>query len=199
MSRVLIIESSARQQDSVSRQLTRDFIQQWQAAHPADQITVRDLAVNPVPHLDANLLGGWMKPEEQRSAAELEALARSNELTDEVLAADVLVMAAPMYNFTIPSTLKAWLDHVLRASITFKYTPTGPQGLLTGKRVIVLTARGGIHAGASSDHQEPYLRQVMAFIGIHDVDFIHAEGLNMSGEFHEKGVNQAKAKLAAVA
>ncbi|WLP07175.1 FMN-dependent NADH-azoreductase [Pseudomonas putida] len=180
MSRVLIIESSARQQDSVSRQLTKDFIQQWQAAHPADQITVRDLAVSPVPHLDANLLGGWMKPEEQRSA-------------------DVLVMAAPMYNFTIPSTLKAWLDHVLRAGITFKYTPTGPQGLLTGKRAIVLTARGGIHAGASSDHQEPYLRQVMAFIGIHDVDFIHAEGLNMSGEFHEKGVNQAKAKLAAVA
>ena len=91
-----------------------------------------------------------------------------------------------MYNFTIPSTLKAWLDHVLRAGITFKYTPTGPQGLLTGKRAIVLTARGGIHAGASSDHQEPYLRQVMAFIGIHDVDFIHAEGLNMSGEFHER-------------
>jgi FMN-dependent NADH-azoreductase len=88
---------------------------------------------------------------------------------------------------------------VLRAGITFKYTPTGPQGLLTGKRAIVLTARGGIHAGASSDHQEPYLRQVMAFIGIHDVDFIHAEGLNMSGEFHEKGVSQAKAKLAAVA
>ncbi|MCM8914669.1 FMN-dependent NADH-azoreductase, partial [Pseudomonas inefficax] len=177
MSRVLIIESSARQQDSVSRQLTRDFIQQWQAAHPADQISMRDLAVNPVPHLDANLLGGWMKPEDQRSAAELDALARSNELTDELLAADVLVMAAPMYNFTIPSTLKAWLDHVLRAGITFKYTPTGPQGLLTGKRAIVLTARGGIHAGATSDHQEPYLRQVMAFIGIHDVDFIHAEGL----------------------
>lgn len=124
MSRVLIIESSARQQDSVSRQLTRDFIQQWQAAHPADTISVRDLAVNPVPHLDADLLGGWMKPEDQRSAGELQALARSNELTDEVLAADVLVLAAPMYNFTIPSTLKAWLDHVLRAGITFKYTPT---------------------------------------------------------------------------
>ncbi|MDG5734482.1 FMN-dependent NADH-azoreductase, partial [Acinetobacter baumannii] len=89
---------------------------------------------NPVPHLDGNLLGGWMKPEAQRNAEELQALARSNELTDEVLAADVLVLAAPMYNFTIPSTLKAWLDHVLRAGITFKYTETGPQGLLTGKR-----------------------------------------------------------------
>ncbi|MHC2145155.1 FMN-dependent NADH-azoreductase [Pseudomonas sp. 210_17 TE3656] len=199
MSRVLVIESSARQQGSISRQLTSDFVSQWQAAHPGDQVTLRDLALNPVPHLDANLLGGWMKPEEQRNSDELQALARSNELTDEVLAADVLVLAAPMYNFTIPSTLKAWLDHVLRAGITFKYTETGPQGLLTGKKAYILTARGGIHAGASSDHQEPYLRQVMAFIGIHDVTFIHAEGLNMGGDFHEKGLNQAKAQLAAVA
>lgn len=199
MSHVLIIESSARQQDSVSRQLTRAFIQQWQAAHPGDQINVRDVAANPLPHLDADLLGGWMKPAEQRSLPEQEAFERSNQLTDELLAADVLVLAAPMYNFTIPSTLKAWLDHVLRAGITFQYTPTGPQGLLQGKRAIVLTARGGIHAGAGSDHQEPYLRQAMAFIGIHDVEFIHAEGLNMSGDFHEKGVNQAKARLAALA
>ena len=148
MSRVLIIESSARQQDSFSRQLTRQFISQWQSVHPGDQITVRDLALNPVPHLDADLLGGWMKPEEQRSATEKASLQRSNELTDELLAADVLVMAAPMYNFAIPSTLKAWLDHVLRAGTTFKYTETGPQGLLTGKKAYVLTSRGGIYAGS---------------------------------------------------
>ncbi|MGE7956876.1 FMN-dependent NADH-azoreductase [Pseudomonas sp. NPDC089530] len=199
MSRVLIIESSARQQDSVSRQLTQTFIKQWQAAHPGDQITVRDLATAPVPHLDINLLGGWMKPAEQRNEIEEASLQRSNELTDELLAADVLVMAAPMYNFAIPSTLKAWLDHVLRAGVTFKYTDTGPQGLLTGKRAYVLTARGGIYAGSATDHQEPYLRQVMGFIGIHDVEFIHAEGLNLGGDFHEKGLNQANAKLAQVA
>ncbi|MBU6959773.1 FMN-dependent NADH-azoreductase [Pseudomonas sp. CVAP len=199
MSRVLIIESSARQQDSVSRQLTQTFISQWKAAHPADQITVRDLATHPVPHLDANLLGGWMKPAEQRNDTEQSSLERSNQLTDELLAADVLVMAAPMYNFAIPSTLKAWLDHVLRAGVTFKYTETGPQGLLSGKRAYVLTARGGIYAGSTSDHQEPYLRQVMAFIGIHDVTFIHAEGMNLGGDFHEKGLNQANAKLAQVA
>ncbi|MGN8276585.1 FMN-dependent NADH-azoreductase [Pseudomonas sp. SMN5] len=199
MSRVLIIESSARQQDSVSRQLTQTFISQWKAAHPADEISVRDLAINPVPHLDAHLLGGWMKPAEQRSDTENASLERSNELTDELLAADVLVMAAPMYNFAIPSTLKAWLDHVLRAGVTFKYTPTGPQGLLSGKRAFVLTARGGIHAGGSTDHQEPYLRQVMAFIGIHDVTFIHAEGMNLGGDFQEKGINQANAKLSQVA
>jgi FMN-dependent NADH-azoreductase len=199
MSRVLIIESSARQQDSVSRQLTQTFISQWQAAHPKDEIKVRDLAVNPVPHLDINLLGGWMKPAEQRSDLEQVSLERSNQLTDELLAADVLVMAAPMYNFAIPSTLKAWLDHVLRAGVTFKYTETGPQGLLSGKRAYVLTARGGIYAGSTADHQEPYLRQVMGFIGIHDVTFIHAEGMNLGGDFQEKGLNQANAKLAQVA
>ena len=116
-----------------------------------------------------------------------------------MLAADVLVLAAPMYNFAIPSTLKAWLDHVLRAGVTFKYTETGPQGLLTGKKAYVLTARGGLYAGSTSDHQEPYLRQVLAFIGIHDVTFIHAEGLNLGGDFQEKGLNQAKARLTAIA
>ena len=199
MSNVLIIESSARQQGSFSRQLTRQFISQWQAARPADQVTVRDLALNPVPHLDANLLGGWMKPEAQRSADEQASLKRSDELTDEVLGADVLVLAAPMYNFAIPSTLKAWLDHVLRAGVTFKYTETGPQGLLTGKKAYVLTARGGLYAGSTTDHQEPYLRQVMAFIGIHDVTFIHAEGMNLGGDFQDKGLKQAKAKLSAIA
>lgn len=199
MSRILVIESSARQQGSVSRELTQQFIASWQAAHPADQVQVRDLAAEPVPHLDATLLGGWMTPSEQQNDAEKAALARSNQLTDELLAADVLVLAAPMYNFAIPSTLKAWLDHVLRAGVTFKYTETGPQGLLTGKRAFVLTARGGIYAGSALDHQEPYLRQVLAFIGIHDVQFIHAEGLNLGAEFSEKGLAQAKAKLAEVA
>ncbi len=199
MSHVLVIESSARQQGSVSRELTAQFIAQWQAAHPADQVTVRDLAVEQVPHLDINLLGGWMTPADQQTDAEKVALARSNKLTEELLAADVLVLAAPMYNFTIPSTLKSWLDHVLRAGVTFKYTETGPKGLLSGKRAYVLTTRGGIYAGSSMDHQEPYLRQALGFIGIHDVSFIHAEGLNLGGEFLEKGLNQAKAQLAQVA
>ncbi|MDH4556889.1 FMN-dependent NADH-azoreductase [Pseudomonas sp. BN417] len=199
MSRVLVIESSARQQGSVSRQLTQDFIVQWQSAHPADEIQVRDLAVDQVPHLDADLLGGWMKPADQQSASEKGALQRSNLLTEELLAADVLVLAAPMYNFAIPSTLKSWLDHVLRAGVTFKYTETGPKGLLTGKRAFILTARGGIYSGGPLDHQEPYLRQAMGFIGIHDVTFIHAEGLNMGDEFQEKGLASAKAQLARVA
>lgn len=199
MSRVLVIESSARQEGSVSRQLTADFIGQWQAAHPQDEVNIRDLAKQPVPHLDEILLAGWMKPADQQNDVEKAAAARSNLLTDELLAADVLVLAAPMYNFAIPSTLKAWLDHVLRAGVTFKYTETGPQGLLGGKRAYVLTARGGIYAGSGLDHQEPYLRQALAFIGIHDVQFIHAEGLNMGAEFQEQGLAKARELLAQVA
>ncbi|MBC9251529.1 FMN-dependent NADH-azoreductase [Pseudomonas alcaligenes] len=199
MSQVLVIESSARTEGSVSRQLTADFIGQWQAANPQDQIKIRDLAVEQVPHLDIDLLSGWMKPVEQQNATEKAAAARSNLLTDELVAADVLVLAAPMYNFAIPSTLKSWLDHVLRAGVTFKYTETGPQGLLTGKRAFVLTARGGVYSGSALDHQEPYLRQALAFVGIHDVTFIHAEGLNMGAEFQEKGLAKAREQLAKVA
>ncbi|MGV8843648.1 MAG: FMN-dependent NADH-azoreductase [Pseudomonas sp.] len=199
MSHVLVIESSARQQNSVSRELTAQFISQWRAAHPADSIKVRDLASDPVPHLDSTLLGGWMAPADQQTDAEKSALARSNLLTDELLAADVLVLAAPMYNFAIPSTLKSWLDHVLRAGVTFKYTETGPQGLLSGKRAYVLTARGGVYAGSGLDHQEPYLRQALAFVGIRDVSFIHAEGLNLGADVMQKGLAKAKAQLADIA
>ncbi|WP_454254796.1 FMN-dependent NADH-azoreductase [Pseudomonas sp. Marseille-Q8238] len=199
MSHVLVIESSARTEGSVSRQLTADFIATWQAANPQDSIKVRDLAAEQVPHLDSDLLGGWMKPADQQSAVEKAAAARSDLLTAELVAADVLVLAAPMYNFAIPSTLKAWLDHVLRAGVTFKYTETGPQGLLVGKRAYVLTARGGLYVGGALDHQEPYLRQALAFVGIHDVTFIHAEGLNMGAEFQEKGLSAARAQLAKVA
>ena len=199
MSNILVIESSARQQDSVSRQLTRQFIAKWQASHPTDQVQLRDLALQPVPHLDADLLGGWMKPAEAQSSREQAAANRSNQLTDELLASDVLVLAAPMYNFAIPSTLKAWLDHVLRAGVTFKYGANGPEGLLKNKRAFVLTARGGIYAGSPLDHQEPYLRQALGFIGIADVQFIHAEGLNMGGEAMTRGLTEAQAQVAQVA
>ena len=104
-----------------------------------------------------------------------------------------------MYNFAIPSTLKAWLDHVLRAGVTFRYTANGPVGLLTGKRAIVLTARGGIYNGSAMDHQEPYLRQVLGFIGIDQVEFVHAEGLNMGGDAAQQGLEGARARVAALA
>jgi FMN-dependent NADH-azoreductase len=199
MSQVLVIESSARKEGSISRQMTGEFIEAWHHKHPQDTISVRDVAANPVPHLDSTLLAGWMSPVETHSDIEKAALARSNELTDELLAADVLVLAAPMYNFAIPSTLKAWLDHVLRAGVTFKYTEQGPQGLLTGKRAYILTARGGVYTGSpasSFDHQEPYLRQVLGFIGITDVTFVHVEGVAMGPEAMAKGLQLAKEQLA---
>lgn len=199
MSKVLVVESSVRQQGSVSRQLVAEFVEHWQKAHAEDEVTIRDLAREPVPHLDVELLGGWMKPAAEQSAAEQAALGRSNRLTDELLAADVLVLGAPMYNFAIPSTLKSWLDHVLRAGVTFQYTAEGPKGLLQGKRAFVLTARGGVYAGGPFDQQEPYLRQALGFIGITDVTFIHAEGLNMGGDAAEQGLAKARNQLAAIA
>lgn len=199
MSTLLLIESSVRQRDSVSRQLSEEFVAQWRQANPGGQVLSRDLAREPLPHLDADLLGGWMKPAAEQSAAEQAALARSDQLIEELLAADVLVLGAPMYNFAIPSTLKAWLDHVLRAGVTFKYTEQGPRGLLQGKRAYVLTARGGLYAGGPLDQQEPYLRQALGFIGIDDVQFVHAEGLNMGGDSAAQGLARARARLAEIA
>lgn len=199
MSTLLLIESSVRQQDSVSRQLSEEFVAQWRQANPGGRVLNRDLAREPLPHLDADLLGGWMKPAAEQSAAEQAALARSDQLIEELLAADVLVLGAPMYNFAIPSTLKAWLDHVLRAGVTFKYTEQGPRGLLQGKRAYVLTARGGVYAGGPLDQQEPYLRQALGFIGIDDVQFVHAEGLNMGGDSAAQGLARARARLAEIA
>lgn len=195
MSRVLVIESSARQRGSVSRLLTAEFISHWKIAHPADRFQVRDLAREPLPHLDELLLGAWTTPCDGHSAAERRTLERSNRLTEELRMADVLVLAAPMYNFAIPSSLKSWFDHVLRAGLTFRYAEQGPEGLLQGKRAFVLTARGGIYAGGGLDHQEPYLRQVLGFVGIHDVTFIHAEGMNMGPEFREKGLARARERM----
>ncbi len=199
MSTLLLIESSVRQQDSVSRQLSEEFVAQWRQANPGGRVLNRDLAREPLPLLDADLLGGWMKPAAEQSAAEQAALARSDQLIEELLAADVLVLGAPMYNFAIPSTLKAWLDHVLRAGVTFKYTEQGPRGLLQGKRAYVLTARGGVYAGGPLDQQEPYLRQALGFIGIDDVQFVHAEGLNMGGDSAAQGLARARARLAEIA
>lgn len=199
MPTLLLIESSVRQRDSVSRQLSEEFVAQWRQANPGGRVLSRDLAREPLPHLDADLLGGWMKPAAEQSAAEQAALARSDQLIEELLAADVLVLGAPMYNFAIPSTLKAWLDHVLRAGVTFKYTEQGPRGLLQGKRAYVLTARGGVYAGGPLDQQEPYLRQALGFIGIDDVQFVHAEGLNMGGDSAAQGLARARARLAEIA
>jgi FMN-dependent NADH-azoreductase len=195
MSRLLVIESSVRQIGSVSRQLTEQFLTRWVQQNPTDVVLRRDLGRFPLPHLDERLLSAWTLADEQRTEEQRAALRRADELTGELLQADLLLLGVPMYNFAIPSTLKAWFDHVLRAGVTFRYTENGPQGLLQGKRAVVITARGGIYAGGNLDCQEPYLRQVLGFVGIHDVTFIHAEGLNMGAELMTKGVTAAEQQI----
>lgn len=198
MAQLLVIESSARQLGSISRQLTERFLTRWQAAYPDDQVCRRDLGSEPVPHLDKVLLNAWTQPAACHGDAERAALQRADGLIDELLGADVLLLAAPMYNFAIPSTLKAWFDHVVRAGVTFRYSENGPQGMLHGKRAFVITARGGLYAGGCQDHQEPYLRQVLGLVGIHDVTFIHAEGLNLGPQFMARGIDAAERRLAQV-
>jgi FMN-dependent NADH-azoreductase len=180
MSTLLHINSSVRNSGSVSRQLTGEFIQKWRAAHPADKIVERDLATKPVPHITEQTIGAYFTPAENRNAEQAYAVRLSDELVAELMAADVIVIGAPMYNFSISSTLKAWIDHVARAGVTFKYTETGPVGLLTGKKVIVFTSRGGVYSegpAKSLDFHETYLRGVFGFVGLSDVTFVHTEGL----------------------
>ena len=182
MATILHLNSSVRNTGSISRQLTAEFLSKWQAAQPADVIVERDLATNPVPHLTEQMMGAFFTPAEQRSPEQAQTVKLSDDLVAELLKADTIVLGAPMYNFSVSSTLKAWIDHVARAGLTFKYTETGPVGLVQGKKVYVFTSRGGVYSqgpAKSMDFHETYLRAVLGFIGLTDVTFIHTEGLAM--------------------
>ncbi|MEW6446218.1 MAG: FMN-dependent NADH-azoreductase [Pseudomonadota bacterium] len=195
MSTLLQINSSARAGGESSR-LANDFTQAWRHNHPEGVVVLRDLTARPVPHLDEPTLNAFSTPPEQRDASQREAVRLSDELIAEIQAADVIVMGVPMYNFGIPSTLKAYFDHIARAGITFQYTANGPQGLLTGKRAIVLAARGGIYSGTPKDTQSAYLRDFLAFIGITELEFVYAEGLAMGEEQALRARQQAAARIA---
>jgi len=180
MANVLYINSSVRTTGSLSRQLSAEFIAKWQAAHPQDTIVERDLAANPVPHLNEEMLGAFFTPAENRNADQAYAVKLSDQLVDEAIAADVIVIGAPMYNFSVPSGLKAYIDQIARAGRTFKYTETGPVGLLTNKKVYIVTASGGVYSegpAAGYDFLVTYLRAVLGFLGITDITFIRAEGV----------------------
>ena len=182
MAKILHINSSVRNQGSLSRQLTAEFLAKWKAANPSDIVIERDLAANPVPHLTEQMMGAFFTPAEQRTPAQAQTVQISDALVDELLAADVIVIGAPMYNFSVSSTLKAWIDHVARAGRTFQYTATGPVGLVTGKKVFIVTATGGVYSDGPAkayDFLGTYLRSVLGFIGMTDVTFVQAEGLAM--------------------
>lgn len=199
MRKILVVQSSARQEGSLTREYTAQLVNQIQATNPGSWVVTRDLGAEPVPHLDGSLLGGWMKPAEEQSDAEKAAAARSDVLIDELLASDIVVIGSSMYNFGITSTLKSWFDHVLRAGRTFKYTENGPVGLAGERQVYVVTARGGRYSGTPLDFQEPYVRQLLGFIGIKDVEFINVEGQALGEDEAAKGRAEADEVLAAIA
>jgi FMN-dependent NADH-azoreductase len=193
MAKVLHINSSVRSEGSLSRQLSSEFVAKWKAANPADTIVERDLAANPVPHLTEQMMGAFFTPAEQRNAEAAFAIKTSDTLVDELLAADVLVLGVPMYNFSVPSNLKAWIDHVARAGRTFQYGANGPEGLVKGKKVYVFTASGGAYSegpAAAYDHLVTFLRTFLGFLGMTDVTVIRAEGVAMG----EQAVADAIAK-----
>ena len=199
MAKVLHINSSVRNSGSLSRQLSGEFIAKWQAGQPADVIVERDLAANPVPHLSEEMMGAFFTPAEQRSPQAAELVKVSDQLVDELLAADVIVLAAPMYNFSVSSTLKAWIDHIARAGRTFQYTANGPVGLATGKKVYIFTASGGVYSegpAAAYDHLSTYLRAVLGFIGITDITFIHAEGVALGEAAVAATMSKSRAAIA---
>lgn len=164
MSKVLVLKSSILATSSQSNQLADFFVEQWQAAHAGDQITVRDLAAQPIPVLDGELVGALRPSDAALTPRQQEALVLSDELIAELQANDVIVIAAPMYNFNIPTQLKNYFDMIARAGVTFRYTEKGPEGLVTGKRAIILTSRGGIHKDTPTDLVVPYLRLFWALL-----------------------------------
>ncbi|HHF0551223.1 TPA: FMN-dependent NADH-azoreductase [Vibrio antiquarius] len=194
MSRVLALKSSILGDYSQSNKLVEDFIKNVDQ----DKLTVRDLAANPLPVLDFAVATA-LRATEDLSQEQQEVVELSDTLIEEVKAADTLVIAAPMYNFTIPTQLKNWIDLIARAGVTFKYTENGVQGLIEGKKAIVITTRGGIHKDSPTDNVTPYLRTVLGFVGITDVEFVYAEALNMGEDFAEKGISEAQSQLAAIA
>jgi len=195
MSKVLVLKSSILAGYSQSNQLSDYFVEQWREQHPADQITVRDLAANPVPVLDGELVGALRPSDAALSPRQQEALALSDELIAELKEHDIIVMTAPMYNFNIPTQLKNYFDLVARAGVTFRYTEKGPEGLVTGKRAVILTSRGGIHKDTPSDLLVPYLNLFLGFIGITDVNYVFAEGIAYGPEVASKAQTDAKAAI----
>jgi FMN-dependent NADH-azoreductase len=200
MKSLLVINSSAAREGSVSRTLVEEAVSRLLESNPFAKVVRRDLGENPVPHLAVDTLAGVRGI--PATAAEQRARALSNELIAELRDADTIVIGAPMYNFGVTTGLRAWFDHVLRAGETFSYSEAGPKGLLTGKRVIVIESRGGQYSegpASAVDFQEPYLRHLLGFIGITDVTFVHAEKIGYGPEARAAALAGAKARLATLA
>jgi FMN-dependent NADH-azoreductase len=203
MKNLLYVTASLFGSHSKSGLIGGEFLASWQAANGVARVVHRDLGNGTIPHLSGEHLKTWMAPPEKRSEREQTLARESDPLIEEVEAADVIVIATPMHNFAIPSTLKAWIDHIVRAGRTFRYTAEGkPEGLLKNKKVFVIVARGGIYTGDSPvkamDFQEPYLRAVLGFIGLTNITFVHIEGQAIGPEAAEAGLARARESLSGI-
>jgi len=196
MSTLLKINASLFSNQGQSSQLADRFVAAWQAHHAGTTVVTRDLAAEPVPHLDGARFMSFLTKPEERSAEQQAVVAYSDALIAELREADIVVIGLPMYNFGIPSTLKAYFDHIARAGVTFQYTAEGPKGLLTGKKAYILAARGGRYAGTPKDSQTTYVRDFLGFIGITDVEFVYAEGLNMGDDSKNSALADAHKAVA---
>lgn len=193
MNTLLHLQSSIYAEAGASSTLARTFVDQWRAAHPNSRVIERDLARNPLPHLDAERFGAFITPAEQRTASQQAIVDDSDRLIDELRQTDTIALGLPLYNFGVPSTLKAYFDHIARAGVTFRYTANGPVGLLTGKTAYVFAARGGVYNG--TDVQPQYVRNFLNFLGIEEVRFVFAEGLALGEDAKARSLAQARLEI----
>ncbi|SEO35301.1 FMN-dependent NADH-azoreductase [Pseudomonas sp. NFACC39-1] len=194
--KLLHIDSSILGDNSASRQLSRDVVEAWKAAEADVIVTYRDLAADAISHFSAQTLIAAGTSAELRDAAQKHETDLSASTMAEFLAADAVVIAAPMYNFTIPTQLKAWIDRIAVAGQTFRYTEAGPEGLCGGKKLVIVSTSGGLHAGQPSGvaHEE-YLKLLFGFLGITDIEFVRAEGLAYGDEMRTKAMSEAKLQI----
>ncbi|TKI08076.1 FMN-dependent NADH-azoreductase [Martelella alba] len=198
MSKVLVLKSSILATFSQSNHLADFFIEQWQQTHSGDQVTVRDLAAQPIPVLDGELVGALRPADATLTPRQQDALTLSDALINELQAHDTVVIAVPMYNFNISTQLKNYFDLIARAGVTFRYTEQGPEGLVKNKRVIVLTSRGGVHKDTPSDLVTAYLRLFLGFLGMTDVEFVYVEGVAYGPEVATKAQSEAKSLISGI-
>jgi len=197
---ILHIDTSPRGDNSVTRKLATKLLSELEAKYPGSRVVVRDLAAHPLPHLSGPVLEAFFTPPESRDGTLSEAIKLSDQAVDELLAADIIIIGAPMWNFGIPSVLKAWIDHIARANRTFKYTATGPEPLVPStKKLFVISSRGGVYSEGPAkimDYQESYLKAVLGFIGLTDISFVRAEGIALGDDAAKSALVKAEAELA---
>ena len=195
MKTLLQLNSSIYSEKGESSRLAEKLVASWRATNAQAQVIVRDLAADPVPHLTEERFGAFLAKPGERSAEQQAVVDYSDRLIAELKAADVIVIGLPLYNFGVPSTLKAYFDHIARSGVTFRYTGKGPVGLLTGKKVYVTAARGGLYAGTPLDTQTAYIRTMLGFLGMTDIEFVYAEGLAIDATTKEAALAQARQSI----